>query len=344
MKKPSLIVLLFLSFLSVRGQSWIYQPFPSSMTIYVTTQTDYSSPPSVYNTYRTEIVGDTIIGAYTYQKLYSGTGPFSVSGAVRNDVLNKKVFLYSVSTGMETLLYDFNLAVGDTVNRYNGYGFYQPLVAGAVSGSPLVKIDTAWVTSIDSVMLPHDGLYHKRFNFSGTMKNIDPDSADVEVSTSNSGPYPGAAGYNVSITLRPLIEGVGQIYNPISYYHFFEYQWNYYLNCATVNGLPYVTLGAAYPPFVNPALCNSIYTGIEEATNGNIFILSPNPTSSFLHIQGLREIHSVQVSDVLGRIVYDVEINSAAMEIDLSECKSGIYFVRISTADGKYIAKRVLKQ
>ena len=73
------------------------------------------------------INGDKIIGTHTYHKIYT-TGQHtnwcpSYSGyyynacncALRQDSLQKKVFQYSSTYSKDTLLYDFNLNVGDTL-------------------------------------------------------------------------------------------------------------------------------------------------------------------------------------------------------------------------------------
>lgn len=342
MKKQLLIILLLLCNVGLWAQA-AYIPFPSNVIIYGRTQTFNSSWTSaVYNSYRTEITGDTLIGAYRYQKLYSGLGPFTVTDPIRNDTLNKKVYLYSVSTGMEKLLYDFNLSVGDTVNQYNGYGFYAPLVSGA---TPLVNIDTAWVTSIDSVLMNHDGLFHRRFNFGGIVKDINPGYPDIEINSLNPGPYSYSGGsMSFYITMQPLIEGVGQIYNPVSYYYFFEHQWDYTLFCASINGAPLVSLPPVPDPLANPVLCNSIYTSIDEPKESTDFVLYPNPTKGLLQIKTKQQINSIKVTDVFGKQVYFSKINKSETEINISNLTNGIYFVRLSDLKGNSVVKKIVKE
>lgn len=344
MKKITLICLFLLVFIGLRAQSYI--PFPSNMVIYSLSQM-ISSPwdPVTYTTYRVEITGDTLIGGNHYKKLYSGIGPYTVTAGIRNDTINKKVYMYSVSTGTEKLLYDFNLAVGDTVNKNDGYGFYQPIVATPFSSVPAAWVDTAWVTSIDSVLMLHDGLYHRRFNFSGTIKNIVPDSADVVISSNNPGPYyyslaPGDA--PLSITVQPLIEGVGQIYNPVSHFAYFEYYWDYGPLCASIQGVPVYSLGASYPPFVNPSLCNSIYLGVDEIKKEQDVWLYPNPTAGLFRLETEQELNSIEILDVFGKQLYYSEKNQT--EINISDFVNGIYFVRLVDSNDNVVVKKVVKQ
>jgi len=73
--------------------------------------------------------GDTVLGIYTYKKVYvitvnssgdiwcAGMGPFGggYKGAIRQDTATHKVFFVRPGQSYEAVLYDFNLNVGDTV-------------------------------------------------------------------------------------------------------------------------------------------------------------------------------------------------------------------------------------
>lgn len=338
MKKGLVVIFFFLCFIGLKAQS-AYVPFPSNMVIYTRTDAVNSSwDPIVYTSYRSEITGDTLIGGFHYQKLYSGLGPFTLTAAIRNDTLNKKVYLYSVSSGTEKLLYDFNISVGDTVNRNDGYGFYQPLVAGAVDASSFATIDTAWVTSIDSVVMLHDGLYHRRFNFAGVVRDLDPDSAHIQINSSNPGPYNySIGGMQFYIEMQPLIEGVGQIHNPVRSYHCFEHHWNNVLWCAYING--YSLLAGSPNPDL--PLCYSIYTGVEAIKESEDLVLFPNPTSGLIQIKTDQKINSIEVMDVFGRRMLYSEKNQT--EINISDFKNGVYFIRLSDSKGNSCVKKIIK-
>lgn len=103
-----------------------------------------------YYQYAQFINGDTIIAGKTYHKLYRtgnedavlcgyyDTYQNSFSGLFRQDIANKKVYMYSFAFHTDTLLYDFNLSINDTVpetvNNYYGANY---------------------VSSIDSVLIDH---------------------------------------------------------------------------------------------------------------------------------------------------------------------------------------------
>ncbi|OQB59857.1 MAG: hypothetical protein BWX95_02480 [Bacteroidetes bacterium ADurb.Bin141] len=110
--------------------------------------------------YQFQFVGDTIINAIAYKKVnkagwvngslsqcYTGT-PMGYQGALRDDSLQKKVFLIKPGNTSEDLVYDFNLNVGDTVKS---------ILYDSLSGCPDIIIGY-----IDTVFI--NGTWHKRWN------------------------------------------------------------------------------------------------------------------------------------------------------------------------------------
>lgn len=145
---------------NVFSQTNVYRPFPQGYGFWSMTRQSMSG----LNYYRYKTSGDTLVGTYTYKKVlyaYNVTpGPFNFSPyafkfAYRNDSINKKVYYLDVTGGLnkDTLWYDFNLNIGDSVENTYSYmknGFFNDRV----------------VQSIDSVLIC--GSYHKRFKFNCT--------------------------------------------------------------------------------------------------------------------------------------------------------------------------------
>jgi len=185
MKKHFLfIITLLFVFKAGQGQTNMYHPFPDSNVVWSNSQINYFCAEGNCCTgmcnieycpysYQYLIKGDTIISGIIYNKVYrqalvsspqldtviqsSGEMIFSCLppvfsygyfAGIRNDTLHKKVFSRSgYSDNKDTLLYDFSLAVGDTMR------------SGITNFVPLV------LTSIDSVLI--NITYRRRFNFSG---------------------------------------------------------------------------------------------------------------------------------------------------------------------------------
>jgi len=165
-----LLLFFCLSFLSGKVFCQNYKPFPDSNAYWVEGHgwLYYQVPCSYWHDWSKlfYLGSDTIINSSSYHKLYfrgtysyhmitqpgclDGTVHYtymseSLFACVRQDTGLKKVFLYDFSNNNDTLLYDFNLTVGDTL--------------------PQTYINVAYpnvvVQAIDSIQLT-DG-FHKRF-------------------------------------------------------------------------------------------------------------------------------------------------------------------------------------
>ncbi|MEI6817714.1 MAG: T9SS type A sorting domain-containing protein [Bacteroidota bacterium] len=161
MKKLLVMITMMLMSICGFGQTNVYHPFPD-------TGARWGGNNWWNNQYCQCIVtdehtlfmdGDTIIGSFHYQKLLQSgyktayLYPYwccayvnTYKGAIRQDTLQKKIY---INVGnQDTLLYDFNLSLGDTLS-FVAYNSNQ---------------DTNIVTNIDSIQIENN--YRKRFNIS----------------------------------------------------------------------------------------------------------------------------------------------------------------------------------
>lgn len=157
----SLSYFLFLT-TCVYAQTSVYHTFPDSVATWKVSWSDEgcfsSSIPA--SEYIYSISGDTILGLHSYNKINRQVSPcgFCCSppfysptdyiGAFREDIAQKKIYFILNNTTTEGLLYDFSLAVGDTL-----------LPDYIVSGP------SAIITSIDSILI--GATYRKLFNING---------------------------------------------------------------------------------------------------------------------------------------------------------------------------------
>jgi len=156
MKK--LLFLLFIFWASAsNAQTSIYHPFPDSNAQWNIYYWEYGWPGVFEEFYSIEISGDTTINSLQYHKLFtpyiqsSGISKSNqissgYNGAIRQDTVNRKVYIIPRFELVEQLLYDFTLQVGDTVK-----GFIEPY------GN---QKDV--VISIDSVLIGDN--YRKKWN------------------------------------------------------------------------------------------------------------------------------------------------------------------------------------
>ncbi len=158
--KYIIVCIFFLSKFSVFSQTTIYHPFPESNAVWNINYSLNCNWAGIANeNYSISFSNDTTINLLTYHKLTtsyiesfstgtcgspSGTINY-YRGAVRQEVSNKKVFIVPPDSAQESLLFDFNLNVGDTVRGFTEDLGYEDVVQ-----------------SIDSVFIGSD--YRKRWN------------------------------------------------------------------------------------------------------------------------------------------------------------------------------------
>lgn len=317
---------------NITAQNGKYIPIPSNMIVYgrEATVTDQT----IFTDYRMEIGGDTVVNGIHYSKYYNWK---SIAGGIRNDILNKKVYLYSIQTGKEKLLYDFGLAVGDTIFKNEGYGFYTPLIP--TPRAIFTQIHKAWISRIDSIKTPHDGLYHKQFHFKAIV--LDHSSGnEVIVNSDSSGPYVANTNYKFYFGFNNLIEGVGFLYGTIGGASAFEYQWGLQPYCISIDKKSiFEVIG---PPY-DKALCSSIITGIDEENNQEDVSLYPNPSNGRFQL----EVDTIkdkffEIRDILGQKILKSKIREQITEIDLTAQPKGIYFIRIDDTAGHSETKKLI--
>lgn len=75
------------------------------------------------------------------------------------------------------------------------------------------------------------------------------------------------------------------------------------------------------------------------------FTISPNPASSTINVNLPKDFKNARLSvfDVLGKEIYNIELNSIHSTINISKWNSGVYLVRIATETDSR-TKRFVKQ
>ena len=144
---------------STKAQTSVYYPFPDSNAVWGMSGgcTDPNCGDYSYIKYYYD--GDTIIEGIYYKKVAAVVLPLTSgncctvpeglgAGFLRQDIAEKKVYWRNQWTNGDTLLYDFTLNVGDTLNSFLNY--------------PDPWTEPKTILSIDSVLVGTS--YRKRFN------------------------------------------------------------------------------------------------------------------------------------------------------------------------------------
>jgi hypothetical protein len=159
--KTTLTILFLMISISIFGQTNVYHPFPDSNATWCATTYGFNGLCYYTITSSTYFGNDTIINGNSYHTLRrSGYDQFfgcltsgyynNYIASIRQDTSKRKVYKYDSSWGVDTILYDFNLQVGDTLDRRK--------VHWGNNATPFI------ITSEDSIQI--NGQFRKRWNFS----------------------------------------------------------------------------------------------------------------------------------------------------------------------------------
>jgi len=166
--KTILAILFTWMFILTTGFGQDYFPFPDSNALWrvdwMTNGCFFSNIPEAE--YQYVITGDTTIGNFTYNKIErSGLYDFfcpppifygnGYTGAFRNDIEQKKVYLVLADSINEIVFYDFNLSIGDTLKGYFALDYVNYICQNPI------------VVSIDSILIGTN--YRKRYEVAGMM-------------------------------------------------------------------------------------------------------------------------------------------------------------------------------
>ncbi len=83
------------------------------------------------------------------------------------------------------------------------------------------------------------------------------------------------------------------------------------------------------------ALSSSVFTKDDSIT------MYPNPANDFVHIKSDTNITLIELFDIQGRIIETRLESTNAVKLDISDKANGIYFLRITTEEGKKVEKLV---
>ena len=255
-----------------------------------------------------QIYGDTTINTVSYKKLevVTSTDPSIAlpyySGAVREDTLAKKVFIYFPSDSTERLLYDFDLNVGEQ------HTFHHCFYLAPIPSNPAVF-------SVDSIgsYIDQNGqsrkVWYLDYSHIGVVARI------VEGVGSNTGIFSYSCHFSAWSDLVCAYKDSAALFindSPFANY------------CT-----PYVSVGLNEDNVGNHSL--SIYP---NPSNSII-------TIDFDNITKLSKVKIIAV-DQLGRMIpLQPTIQKNKIVIDISALQNGLYFISIETEQTKYVRKIV---
>ncbi len=75
-------------------------------------------------------------------------------------------------------------------------------------------------------------------------------------------------------------------------------------------------------------------SGIKENSDNTSVNIYPNPAKDLINIKSSDNIENIKIYNTIGQLVFDEMINDNSVQINTSEYKSGVYFIKIRTKDG----------
>lgn len=318
--------LIFFLLISLHGNAQVYQEFPVKDAVWK----DYSWSRTVsigqslfkVNDLVFQTEGDTLVGkkyskirliGWRHNIVQSSQGTTDDStfeckymGAIRTDS-SKHVYFLPANSMIESLLYDFNLKIGDTLPLSYNY--------------PTRQYNVNIVKGIDSVKIGQN--FHKRFSVCTTQ--------DTTVIFSIIEGLGSTRGLFNSLFVPPVP----------------SYMYGYDLNSFYKNSSRlYEKLIVNGPTHPNAKIfsCNST-TGMTENINGEEFQVYPIPVKDYFnfHLEVDHNTVSVGLSDILGRNLKTWNVTGSDTQLDISSLPGGLYIIRVFNSKRVFFYKKIMK-
>ena len=154
----------------------------------------------------------------------------------------------------------------------------------------------------------------------------------------------GGSNVNVSFTWNQAQENGLFNRNTAAVGHFYNATWNGETSSAVTGTNPYTISATNISSFSPFGVLNQSALGIEDNNFvANQIQVYPNPTTTQFYINAAERIESVEIYDVNGRKLKSVLPKTMSAEIEVTDLKSGVYFVNISTHINKNQIFKLIK-
>lgn len=301
--------------------------------------------------------GDTVIDGVSYLKLYRqiSNQPFEINlsdaqyyTAIRNDTAGKKVYcnlpagtrvyrnnqqLRQTETSQEYLLYDFSIALGDTVTYYTLFRDYNTGQVGGVVECKSVRSNFAYITSSSTGGNNHDDVCFYNDTTTAVLSNGDTCRRIL------------LEGLTPLMINDIWMEGIGSIMGFSN--EFYEWQDAPSKRLLCFNDAEGVFLHTGFDLDATLDNCyNKSYTNSVSERDAERFTLYPNPASQSFAIgftDQQESLKQVRVFDMLGKEVMSVE-NSSSKTINITNLPAGMYVVRVLSQSGKGFSAKLVKE
>ena len=329
MKKQFLLLFTSLFITDIYAQTNIYHALPDSgyywNVINLGTECETGSADTIQGYFLyTTIQGDTLVGAKRYKKVYATNNLKEIvyfMGYFYEDTLNRKVYVVTDNPDdhtitEESLLYDFNIGIGETVDDYFDFWTFDE---DHPANSNVISVDSIEIESV----------YRRRIGIQYELFQCD-NKKEIKIDTTY------------------WIEGIGNTAG-------FTLPFLIPMNAGeyAVDVLACVSNGAEVV-FINPHEwhnCDSVFLKfipIIDLNSEEIVTVYPQPADQLLNIElnlGSREGNfTIQILDLSGKLVYRQVYFTADINIPVNNIQTGIYLIKIQYETGVYFSRKIIIQ
>lgn len=99
-----------------------------------------------------------------------------------------------------------------------------------------------------------------------------------------------------------------------------------------------------YEIFIDNFLVTEEPTASNNEIDKSQLIVYPNPVLDLLHIEYATDVKKIQIYDLLGRQVYELNYDQNKLSVDVSDLASGTYLLKLETVDNKQTSIKFIKK
>lgn len=287
-----------------------YYPFPTNNAVWRESRSEtYGASNSIFRNFQNFINGDTVFSGKIYHKIYKTGYNYGMNGGgdFSHSYVNEYVGAIREDSSKRVFFYGNHEVLLYDFNIQIGDTLPQIYVdtIPAMYGTYNQSNFIYSVNSIDSVLV--SGVYHKRFK--------------IVYANGNGNLY--------------LIEGIGASTGLISYFSG-SYTWGYSttLICFKQNNID------AYPEGVSCSL-----VGIDNISLKKQIFFYPNPSNGLINFNGMpNEIYGIQIFNLIGEIICEIEGVKHKEMINLSFLPKGIFYIKVLSKNQSSIIERIVIQ
>ncbi len=286
----------------------------------------------------------------------SGATTFCQGNSVTLTASSSNSYLWSNGATSQSISVSASSNDSVTVTNVNGCSATSSVTTVVVNPLPTATITPNGATTFcqgNSVMLTAGNTSSYLWSNGATTQSISVSSSgnDSVTVTNGSGCSATSAAVAVSVTPLPTTPTITQNGTVLTSNSTTGNQW--YLDGNIITGATSATYtttqNGSYTVIVNVGGCTSassspvvITVGIDKLSNNNYIAVYPNPTNGVFIIEQPYTKGTIEIYNVVGKMVFKSEITNSKSEIDLSKESSGIYFMHFITNKGRETQKIIL--